>query len=83
MKLSFKNLMGSIASTCGSESEVTVVGVSINKEERDKLSIADKLKLPNSAREGGADKFRFFQSHGKMFKKLNGIQSTYAYRNVF
>ena len=41
-------------------------GVSVKKESRTTLSTSDKLKLAKAAREGGNNKFTFFESDGKV-----------------
>ena len=60
MKLSFKNLMGTVPRGAWTAEVVTVVGVSVKKERRATLSTSDQIKLSRSAREGGSEKFAFF-----------------------
>ena len=46
--------------------EVAAAGVSIKKELRTTLSTSDQLKLFKSVREGGSDKFSFFETTGSI-----------------
>ena len=64
--ISFKDLLGLVPTARRTEQDVTAVGVSIKKIDREKLSTSDKLKLSKAAREGGSDRFSFFASDGKM-----------------
>ena len=64
--ISFKDLLGSVPTARRTEQDVTAAGVSIKKLDREKLSTSDKLKLSNTAREGGTYKFSLFASDGKM-----------------
>jgi hypothetical protein len=45
--------------------DVVAAGVSVKKEERNNLSTSNRLKLARAAREGGTDKFTFFESDGQ------------------
>ena len=66
MNLTFKNLLGVIPRAARTVGQIVAAGVSVKKEERTKLSTSDKLKLANASREGGEDKFTFFESDGKV-----------------
>ena len=50
--------------------EVTAAEVSVKKELRSKLSTSDQLKLSKSAREGGSNKFSFFETSGSLGSDL-------------
>ena len=66
MKFFFKSLLGTVPAGARTASEVAAAGVSVKKEQRTNLSASDKLKLAKSAREGGPDKFTFFESDGQV-----------------
>ena len=66
MNLTFKNLLGVAPRGARSIGEIVAAGVSVKKESRTTLSTSDKLKLAKAAREGGPDKFTFFESDGKV-----------------
>ena len=53
--------------------EVTSAGVSVKKELRSKLSTSDQLKLSKSAREGGSDKFAFFETSGSLGSDFKSV----------
>ena len=65
MKFSFKSLLGTVPRGARSVRDVVAAGVSVKKEERNNLSTSDRLKLARAAREGGTDKFTFFESDGQ------------------
>ena len=65
MKFSFKSLMGSIPKGGQTADQVTAAGVTVRKKDRPSLSTSDKLKLSRAAREGGTDKFCFFETDGR------------------
>ena len=65
MKLSFKSLMGSIPKGGQTADQVTAAGVTVRKKDRPSFSTSDKLKLSRAAREGGIDKFCFFETDGR------------------
>ena len=76
MRLSFKNIMGSMPTTTRqTESEVLAASVSIQKEARVALSTSDKLKLERAARSGGDNNFAFFQSTGLL---VNSFETVYS-----
>ena len=62
--VSLTNLLGTIPRGVQTAAQVSSAGVSVKKEDRRALSPGDKLKLSKSAREGGKDKFSFFQADG-------------------
>ena len=64
MQFSFKSLLGTIPRGARSVRDVVAAGISVKKEERTNLSTSDRLKLTKAAREGGRDKFPFFESDG-------------------
>ena len=66
MKLSFKSVLGAVPRGARSVSDIIAAGVTVKKEARAGLSTSDKLKLSKAAREGGEDKFTFFESDGKV-----------------
>ena len=47
--------------------------MSIKKELRSKLSTSDQLKLSKSAREGGSDKFSFFETTGSLGSDFKAV----------
>ena len=65
MKFSFKSLLGTVPRGARSVRDAVASGVSVKKEERNNLSTSDRLKLAKAAREGGMDKFTFFESDGQ------------------
>ena len=65
MKFSFKSLLGTVPRGARSVPDVVAAGVSVKKEERTNLSTSYSLKLAKAAREGGADKFTFFDLDGQ------------------
>ena len=65
MKFSFKSLLGTVPKGARSVRDVVAAGVSVKKEERTNLSTSDRLKLAKAAREGGTNKFTFFESDGQ------------------
>ena len=76
MRLSFKNLMGSMPTkTSRTESEVLAASVSIQKEARGAILMSDKLKLERAARSRGDSKFAFFQSTGQL---VNSFETVYS-----
>lgn len=66
MKIPFKSLLGTVPRDVRTVGEIVTAGVSVKKEERKNLSTSDRLKLAKSAREGGTEKFTFFESDGKV-----------------
>ena len=66
MKASFKSVLGAVPRGARSVSDIVAAGVTVKKEARAGLSTSDKLKLLKAAREGGEDKFTFFESDGKV-----------------
>ena len=62
---SFKSLLGVVPRGAHTLSDVVATGISVKRTDRDSLSTSDKLKLAKSAREGGRDKFTFFETDGK------------------
>ena len=66
MKLSFKSVLGAIPRGSRSVTDIVAAGVTVKKDARAGLSTSDKLKLSKAAREGGEDKFTFFESDGKV-----------------
>ena len=66
MKLSFKSVLGAVPRGPRSVTEIVAAGVTVKKEARTTLSTSDKLKFSKAAREGGDDKFTFFESDGKV-----------------
>ena len=62
--MNFTSLCGVIPREARTIKKVTAAGVSVKKELRYKISTSDKLKLSKSAREGGSDKFSFFETTG-------------------
>ena len=47
--------------------------MSVKKEDRGNLSTSDLLKLSNAAREGGVDKFSFFEADGKIGSDFKAV----------
>ena len=64
--MDFASILGVIPRVARTVQEVTAAGVSVKKERRCKLSTSDQLKLSKAAREGGSDKFSFFESTGSL-----------------
>ena len=62
--MNFISLCGVIPRGARTIQEVTAAGVSVKKELGCKISTSDQLKLSKSAREGGSDKFSFFETNG-------------------
>ena len=73
MKISFSSMMGTIPRGARTQQEVSAAGVSIRKEERSNLSVSDQLKLSKAAREGGSDKFSFFETDGKIGSEFKAV----------
>ena len=73
MKISFSSMMGTIPRGARTQKEVSAAGVSIRKEERSNLSVSDQLKLSKAAREGGSDKFSFFETDGKIGSEFKAV----------
>ena len=53
--------------------EVTTAGVSVKKDPREKLSTSDQLKLSKSAREGGSDRFSFFETSSSLGSDFKSV----------
>ena len=64
--MNFASHLGAVPRVARTAQEVTSAGVSVKKELRSKLSTSDQLKLSKSAREGGSDKFAFFETSGSL-----------------
>ena len=73
MKFSFKSLPGTIPRGARSIRDVVATGVSVKKKERTNLSTSDRLKLAKATREGGTDKFTFFESDGQTGSDLRAV----------
>ena len=70
------SILGVIPRGARTIQEVSAAGVSVKKELRTKLSTSDQLKLSKSAKEGGSDKFAFFEATGLIgaeFKSVNDL----------
>ena len=65
MKLSFMTLLDTVTRGARTLSVVVAVGFLIKKEERQNLSVLDKIRLAKSTRKGGKGKFTFFESDGQ------------------
>ena len=65
MKFSFKSLLGTVPRGDRYIRDVVAAGVSVKKEDRTNLSTSDRLELAKVVREGGTDKFTFFESDGQ------------------
>ena len=65
--------MGPVPTTCRTEQYRAAASVSINKEDRGKLSASQKLKLSKASRERGIDKLTFIKSNGKIVNKFQTI----------
>jgi len=61
----FKSLLGVVPRGARTVREVSIASVSVKKTYRASLSTSDKLKLAKVAREGGENKFTFFETDGK------------------
>ena len=64
MKFSFLSLLGTVPMGTRTTLEVANAGVSIKKEDRKSHKTDDLLRLTSPAREGGKDKFSFFEANG-------------------
>ena len=71
--MDFVSILGAIPRVARTVQEVTAAGVSVKKELRSKLSTSDQLKLSKSAREGGSDKFSFFETDGKIGSEFKAV----------
>ena len=60
-----------------SEREVTAAVLSIKKEDRERLSTSEKLKLSKAVREGGVGKFAFFASSGNLVSNFYPVYDLY------
>jgi len=78
MNLTFKNLLGDIPRAARTIGQIVVTGASVKKEERAKLSTSKKYKLSKAAREGGEDKFIFFESDRKVGRFLYSLRPPYS-----
>ena len=77
MKFLFSSLLGTVPRGARTALEVANAGVFIKKEDRKSLKTADLLRLASSAREGGKDKFTFFEANGQLgsgFKAVYDLQ---------
>ena len=63
---SFSSLLGTILLRARTLQQINSTEVSIRKEDSSKLSTLDQLKLSKASREGGVDKFSFFEANGKV-----------------
>ena len=59
MKFSFKSLLDVVPRGSRTIHEAVAAGVSVKKEERQKSSTSDRLKLAKASREGGTHEFIF------------------------
>ena len=50
-----------------------VLAVSVKKENRNKLSTSNKLKLAKAAREGDSDKYTFFKANKTVIKNFQTV----------
>ena len=66
-------MMGTIPRGARTQQEVSAAGVSIRTEEWSNLSVSDQLKLSKAAREGGSDKFSFFETDGKIGSEFKAV----------
>ena len=71
--MNFASLLGVIPKGARTVQEVAAAGVSVKKELRTKLSTSDQLKLSKSAREGGSDKFSFFETTGSLRSDFKAV----------
>ena len=71
--MNFSSLLGVIPRSSQTVQEVITTGVSVKKELRSKLSTSDQLKLSKSTREGGSDKFSFFETTGSLGSNFKSI----------
>ena len=62
--MNLTDLIGRSPTYARTVEDVQSAGVSVRKDKRDELSTSDRLKLSESAREGGGDKFTFFVTDG-------------------
>ena len=72
--MNFASLLGVIPRDARTVQEVAAAGVSIKKKLRTKLSASEQLKLSKSAREGGSDKFSFFETTGSIGAEIKSSQ---------
>jgi len=61
---SFKSLLEVVPRGARTVREVSTAGISVKRTDRSSLSKSDKLKLAKVAREGGENKFTFFETDG-------------------
>ena len=71
--INFASLLGVIPKGACTIQEVTTAGVSVKKELRTKLSNSDQLKLSKQAKEGGSDKFSFFETTGSIGSDFKAV----------
>ena len=71
--MDFTSLLVAIPRVARILQEVTAAGVSVKKELRSKLSTSDQLKLSKSAKEGGIDKFSFFETTGSLGSDIKSV----------
>jgi len=71
--MNFTSLLGVIPHRVRTIQEFSADGVSVKRELRFKLSTSDQLKLSKSAREGGSDKFSFFETTGSIGSDFKAV----------
>ena len=75
--MNFIKLLGAVPRGSLTVEDIVIAGVSVTKEGLVALSTSDRLKLTRVAREGGEDKFIFFESNGKVGRDFWAVRDIY------